>query len=54
MSFDSVTYSVFTDKELEEYKEYILLEKKANDIENGRFRGIEADEFLKGLDEYGL
>lgn len=28
MSFDGVTYNVFTDKELEEYKAYILLEKK--------------------------
>ena len=54
MSFDGVTYNVFTDKELEDYKEYILLEKKASDIENGRFRGIDADEFLKGLDDYGL
>ena len=54
MFFDGITYNVFTDQELEDYKEYILLEKKANDIKNGLFKGMEADDFLKNLDEHDL
>ena len=34
----------------------MLLDKieKANDIKNGLFKGMEADDFLKNLDEHGL
>lgn len=41
-------------KKINIYLELYLLEKKANDIKNGVFKGIEADDFLKNLNERGL
>lgn len=54
MVFDGVSYNVFTDQELEDYKEYILLDSKLDSIQDGTFTGVEETEFLKIMEENGL